>query len=118
MYYRVHFVVQEFTVSITEEFTEHLYDGALSIEVYGHPTEEGRVHVGRSLADRWSEVTRKLEMSIQIQELSAQGAYEPVEVQAKPDIYCGGVFQLKQVSLDRTISVQCITEHVVISCQG
>lgn len=50
-------MLQEFTVSITEEFTEHLYDGALSIEVYGHSSEEGlAVMNGRSLADRWSEV--------------------------------------------------------------
>lgn len=50
------FFIQEFTVSITEEFVEHLYDGALSIEVYGHPSDEGRALIGRSLADRWSEV--------------------------------------------------------------
>ena len=51
--------MQEFTVSITEEFVEHLYDGALSIEVYGHPSDEGRTLIGRSLADRWSEVCYK-----------------------------------------------------------
>lgn len=43
------------------------------------------------------QVTRKLEMSVEIQELNALGTYEPVEVQVKPDIYCGGVFQLRQV---------------------
>lgn len=50
---------QEFTVSVTEEFTEHVYDGALSIEVYGHSSEEGQTLIGRSLADRWSEVSIK-----------------------------------------------------------
>lgn len=91
------YVIQEFTVPVNEEFTEHLYDGALSIEVYGHSTEESKRHVGRSLADRWSEVTRKLELSVEIQELNSSGEYEPVEVQVKPDIYCGGIYQLRQV---------------------
>ncbi|XP_067931431.1 kinesin-like protein KIF13A isoform X2 [Watersipora subatra] len=87
---------KEFTVRVTEEFIEHVYDGALSIEVYGHSSEEGEAVVGRSLADRWSEVTRKLEMSVEIQELNEHGMYEPVELQVKPDVYCGGVFQLRQ----------------------
>lgn len=27
---------QEFSVNVTEDFQEYLYDGALAIEVYGH----------------------------------------------------------------------------------
>ena len=42
-------------------------------------------------------MTRKLELGVEIQELNDQGVYEPVEVQVKPDVYCGGVFQLRQV---------------------
>ena len=44
-------------------------------------------------------MTRKLEMSVEIQELNDNGVYEPVELQVKPDVYCGGVFQLRQVQL-------------------
>ena len=51
------FLFQEFVVPITDEFVEHLYDGALSINVFGHHMEEGRSLPGRSLADRWSEVS-------------------------------------------------------------
>ena len=43
-------------MQVTDEFTEHVYDGAISIEVYGHSSEEGQAVIGRSLADRWSEV--------------------------------------------------------------
>ena len=39
-------------------------------------------------------------MSVEIQELNDNGVYEPVELQVKPDVYCGGVFQLRQVQLD------------------
>jgi len=37
-------------------------------------------------------------MAVEIQELDDLGEYQPVEVQVKPDIYCGGVYQLRQVS--------------------
>jgi len=46
---------------------------------------------------RWSELTRKLELWIEIHELSEQGEYVPVEVSPKPEVPSGGVFQLRQV---------------------
>ena len=52
-------------------------------------------------------MTRKLELGVEIQELNDQGVYEPVEVQVKPDVYCGGVFQLRQVGR-KIISKLCI----------
>lgn len=55
---------QEFSVSITEDFIEHLSEGALAIEVYGHKMNDPRRNPAlwdlgiiqaktRSLRDRW-----------------------------------------------------------------
>ncbi|KGL74697.1 Kinesin-like KIF13B, partial [Tinamus guttatus] len=97
----------EFSVSISEDFMEHLYDGALAIEVYGHKQSGDRRNPAlwdlgiiqaktRSLRDRWSEVTRKLELWVQILELNENGEYCPVEVTPAKDVSTGGIFQLRQ----------------------
>ena len=55
---------QEFSVSVTEDFIEHLSEGALAIEVYGHKMNDPRKNPAlwdlgiiqaktRSLRDRW-----------------------------------------------------------------
>ena len=46
---------------------------------------------------RWDELTRKIELMVEIHELSEQGEYMPVEVLQKPEVLTGGVFQLRQV---------------------
>ena len=38
-------------------------------------------------------------MFVEIQELNHQGDYIPVEIQPRPDVPSGGVFQLKQVNI-------------------
>ncbi|KAK4871535.1 hypothetical protein RN001_015659 [Aquatica leii] len=100
--------VRDFTVPITEEFLEHCAEGALSIEVWGHRSagfsrtkpgwevEQQQLAKARSLADRWSELTRKIELWVEIQELNDQGEYAPVEVSNKADMGTGGVYQLRQ----------------------
>lgn len=45
---------------------------------------------------RWSELTRKIELWVEIQELNEQGEYSAVEVITKPDILTGGIYQLRQ----------------------
>ncbi|XP_063219921.1 kinesin-like protein KIF13A isoform X3 [Bacillus rossius redtenbacheri] len=99
---------RDFVVAVNEEFIEHCSDGALSIEVWGHrcagftKTKEGweveqqQLAKARSLADRWSELTRKIELWVEIQELNEQGEYTPVEVTSRGDILTGGVYQLRQ----------------------
>ncbi|KAL0268806.1 UNVERIFIED_CONTAM: hypothetical protein PYX00_010619 [Menopon gallinae] len=99
---------RDFVVSVTEEFIEHCTEGALSIEVWGHRSagfsrlkpgwevEQQQLAKARSLADRWSELTRKIELIVEIQELTEQGEYSPVEVISKPDVLTGGVYQLRQ----------------------
>ncbi|XP_044741310.1 kinesin-like protein KIF13A [Chrysoperla carnea] len=98
---------KDFVVPITEEFLEHCSEGALSIEVWGHRSAgfsrtkpgweiEQQLAKARSLADRWSELTRKIELWVEIQELNEQGEYTPVEVCPKPDVLTGGVYQLRQ----------------------
>ncbi|KOX74799.1 Kinesin-like protein KIF13A [Melipona quadrifasciata] len=87
---------KDFTVPITEEFIEHCSEGALSIEVWGHRSAgfsrskpgwevEQQLAKARSLADRWSELTRKIELWVEIQELNEQGEYSPVDVVVKQD---------------------------------
>uniref|UniRef100_A0A8C5XDD2 Kinesin family member 13B n=1 Tax=Microcebus murinus TaxID=30608 RepID=A0A8C5XDD2_MICMU len=97
----------EFSVNITEDFIEHLSEGALAIEVYGHRMNDPRKNPAlwdlgiiqaktRSLRDRWSEVTRKLEFWVQILEQNENGEYCPVEVISAKDVPTGGIFQLRQ----------------------
>ncbi|XP_048373180.1 kinesin-like protein KIF13B isoform X2 [Sphaerodactylus townsendi] len=97
----------EFSVNVTEDFQDYLSDGALAIEVYGHKQCDPRKNPAlwdlgiiqaktRSLRDRWSEVTRKLELWVQILELNENGEYCPVEVIPAKDVHTGGIFQLRQ----------------------
>ncbi|XP_069584492.1 kinesin-like protein KIF13B isoform X1 [Ranitomeya imitator] len=98
---------KEFSVGITEDFLEYLAEGALAIEVYGHKTNDPRKNPAlwdlgiiqaktRSLRDRWSEVTRKVELWIQILELNENGEFCPVEVIPAKDVQTGGIYQLRQ----------------------
>ncbi|XP_062864132.1 kinesin-like protein KIF13B [Trichomycterus rosablanca] len=98
---------KELPVAVSEDFIEYLTDGALAIEVYGHrQADPGRNPAlwdlsiiqakTRTLRDRWSEVTRKLELWVQILELNENGEYMPVEVVPAGDVRTGGIFQLRQ----------------------
>lgn len=48
---------------------------------------------------RWSEVTRRLELWIQILEINENGDFVPVEVVPARDVRTGGIFQLRQVGM-------------------
>ncbi|KAF6726257.1 Kinesin-like protein KIF13B [Oryzias melastigma] len=98
---------KELAVSVSEDFIEYLTEGAVAIEVYGHrQTDAGRNPAlwdlsiiqakTRTLRDRWSEVTRRLELWIQILEINENGEFVPVEVVPARDIRTGGIFQLRQ----------------------
>ncbi|XP_062379335.1 kinesin-like protein KIF13B isoform X3 [Sardina pilchardus] len=98
---------KELAVAVTEDFIEYLTEGAVAIEVFGHrQADPGRNPAlwdlsiiqakTRTLRDRWSEVTRKLEMWVQILELNEVGEYMPVEVVPARDVRTGGIFQLRQ----------------------
>ncbi|XP_067240555.1 kinesin-like protein KIF13B isoform X1 [Chanodichthys erythropterus] len=94
-------------VTVTEDFLEFLTEGAVAVEVYGHKQANPRRNLAlwdlgviqaktRSLRERWSEVTRRLELWVQILELNDAGEFVPVEVQPAKDVCTGGIFQLKQ----------------------
>ncbi|XP_046672118.1 kinesin-like protein KIF13A isoform X2 [Homalodisca vitripennis] len=99
---------QDFTITINEEFLEHCSEGALSVEVWGHRSagftrtkpewevEQQQLAKARSLTDRWSELTRKIELWVEVQELTEMGEYAAVEVAARTDVLTGGVYQLRQ----------------------
>ncbi|XP_011483487.1 kinesin-like protein KIF13A isoform X5 [Oryzias latipes] len=96
---------KDYVVPVTDEFLEFISDGALAIEVWGHRCAgKGRPlweldaleAKTRTLRDRWSEVSRRIELWASIQELNEQGEYTSVELQPAKDISTGGVFQLRQ----------------------
>ncbi|XP_037079397.1 kinesin-like protein KIF13A, partial [Pollicipes pollicipes] len=100
---------RDFVIPVCEEFIENCAEGALSVEVWGHrsagfsssvPTTldvvDSQLAKARSLADRWAELTRKLELWVELQELNDHGEYQPVEVCARTDVASGGVYQLRQ----------------------
>lgn len=53
---------------------------------------EQQLAKARSLADRWSELTRKIELWVEIQELNEQGEYSPVDVVVKQDTWTGTLY--------------------------
>lgn len=60
------------------------------------PTLKARNIINLSFIYRWSELTRKLQMDVEVQELNEGGSYGPVEVQPSTEVGTGGVFQLRQ----------------------
>ncbi|XP_019123279.2 kinesin-like protein KIF13B isoform X3 [Larimichthys crocea] len=98
---------KELSVTVSEEFVEFLADGAVAIEVYGHKQANHRRNLAlwdlgviqaktRSLRERWSEVTRRLELWVQLMELNEAGEFTAVEVLPAKDVRTGGIFQLRQ----------------------
>ncbi|XP_034084087.1 kinesin-like protein KIF13A isoform X3 [Gymnodraco acuticeps] len=96
---------KDYVVHVTDEFLEFISDGALAIEVWGHRCAGNGVSLWeldaleaktQTLRDRWSEVSRRIELVISIQELNEQGEYSSVELNPGKDISTGGVFQLRQ----------------------
>ncbi|KAI3364074.1 hypothetical protein L3Q82_010899, partial [Scortum barcoo] len=98
---------KELSVTVTEEFLEFLAEGAVAIEVYGHKQANHRRNLAlwdlgviqaktRSLRERWSEVTRQLELWVQLMELNEVGEFTAVEVLPAKDVRTGGIFQLRQ----------------------
>ncbi|XP_041815196.1 kinesin-like protein KIF13B isoform X2 [Chelmon rostratus] len=98
---------KELSVPVSEEFGEFLAEGAVGIEVYGHKQANHRRNLAlwdlgviqaktRSLRERWSEVTRRLELWVQLMELNEAGEFTAVEVLPAKDVRTGGIFQLRQ----------------------
>ena len=76
---------------------------------------EAQVAKARSLADRWAELSRKLRLDIEIQELDDSGEYSAVEVaDPEPGQGAGGVVQLRQGQQRRL----CARVTPVASCGG
>ncbi|XP_023809029.1 kinesin-like protein KIF13B isoform X1 [Oryzias latipes] len=98
---------KEFSLPVSEDFVEFLAEGSVAIGVYGHKQANYRRNLAlwdlgviqaktRSLRERWSEVTRHLELWVQLMELTEAGEFTPVEVLPAGDVRTGGIFQLKQ----------------------
>ncbi|PAV58264.1 hypothetical protein WR25_02191 isoform H [Diploscapter pachys] len=97
---------RDFPVVVTEEFLEYVQEDALSIEVWGHRScgseqkdaarKLDAEERNKSLQARWGEVSRRLELWMQINELNENGKWEPVECRQFEDVSTGGVYQLRQ----------------------
>ncbi|XP_061610629.1 kinesin-like protein KIF13B isoform X2 [Phyllopteryx taeniolatus] len=98
---------KELSVPVSEDFLEYLSEGAVAIEVYGHKQDNHRRNLAlwdlgviqaktRSLRERWSEVTRRVELWVQLMELNDAGQFTPVEILSAKDVRTGGIFQLRQ----------------------
>ncbi|XP_066572113.1 kinesin-like protein KIF13A isoform X1 [Amia ocellicauda] len=96
---------KDYVVHVTEEFLEFIAEGALAIEVWGHRCAgngqslwelDAMQAKTRTLQDRWSEVSRRIEMWTSVQELNELGEYTAVELHQAKDVNTGGVFQLRQ----------------------
>ncbi|VBB27860.1 unnamed protein product [Acanthocheilonema viteae] len=102
---------KDFCVVVTEEFLEYIQEDALSIEVWGHRSSgfdndfvpsaiaNGIINVEqnyKSLQERWSEVTRRIELHVSIKEMNDNGQYVSVEVRPSDEVLTGGIYQLKQ----------------------
>lgn len=114
---------------VTEEFLEYVQEDALSVEVWGHRSsglddgDEASSDPGiclpardllagkqqKSLQERWTEVTRRVELWVDVQELNEQGEYGSVDVTPLEDEPSAGVYQLRQVRVDE-FSDRAITE--------
>nr|XP_046195576.1 LOW QUALITY PROTEIN: kinesin-like protein KIF13B [Oncorhynchus gorbuscha] len=98
---------KEMEVCVSEEFVEFVAEGAVAIEVFGHKQVNHRRNLAlwdlgviqaktRTLRERWSEVTRRLELWVQLLELNDAGEFTPVEVLPPKDVGTGGIFLLRQ----------------------
>ncbi|CAD5230171.1 unnamed protein product [Bursaphelenchus okinawaensis] len=119
---------KDFYVTITEEFLEYVQEDALSIEIWGHRTSglddaEESTDLGisvtslpndtatvmaqkqKSLEERWAEVTRRIELWIDVKELNDNGEFNSVDVFDEGEDPTGGIYQLKQ-GQQRRLSVR------------
>ncbi|VDK72292.1 unnamed protein product [Onchocerca ochengi] len=118
---------KDFYVVVTEEFLEYIQEDALSIEVWGHRSsgfDNDFIPSGvansvidveqnyKSLQERWSEVTRRIELHVNIKEINDSGQYVSVEVRPSNEILTGGIYQLKQGQQRRIhVKVLPIQDH-------
>ena len=96
---------QEFQAEISEDFMEHCLSGAISIEVYGlrNETDSHSKNLDTAIAVKWKELSKKLSVTVSIQELNDNGEYNNVKVADEND-GTGGTFQLRQ-GQQRRVSV-------------
>uniref|UniRef100_A0A674B3P8 Kinesin family member 13B n=1 Tax=Salmo trutta TaxID=8032 RepID=A0A674B3P8_SALTR len=96
---------KEMEVCVSEEFVEFVAEGAVAIEVFGHKQVNHRRNLAlwdlgviqaKTRTLRESEVTRRLELWVQVLELNEAGEFSPVEVLPPKDVGTGGIFQLRQ----------------------
>ncbi|CDR18257.1 unnamed protein product [Oncorhynchus mykiss] len=65
---------------------------------------------------RWSEVTRRLDLWVQVLELNDAGEFTPVEVLPPKDVRTGGIFQLRQVAVFLCIFLYSCEDFLLCVC--
>uniref|UniRef100_A0A7M5UMN0 CAP-Gly domain-containing protein n=3 Tax=Clytia hemisphaerica TaxID=252671 RepID=A0A7M5UMN0_9CNID len=130
-----------FTVEVDEDFLDYVTDGSLAIEVYGnrsrgYDTKPAPLQLpqemdnSKSLVDsemldrvnqyrtRWRELSRQLELWVEIHELNEQGFYSPVELLQREGQEAGGVFMLRQGYSRRVVTQVVVPKHNSQGSQG
>ena len=95
---------KEFIADVSEDFMDHCLNGAISIEVYGlrNERESSSKNFDNAIAIKWRELSKKLSVTVNIQELNDNGEYNNVKVADEND-GTGGTFQLRQGQQRRVI---------------
>ena len=58
-----------------------------------------------------------MELWTEIHEVNDQGEYAPVEVKTQPDVVSGGVFQLRQVTVNKVLhTLYCLLDLKALLC--
>lgn len=102
--------LKEYTFPITDEFLSTCSQSAVSIEVWHENKSKLQSNdiiendsirqynnKVREISDRWKDVKRHLQFTVEIQELDATGQWTSVDVDAQEQILSGGIYRLKQV---------------------
>ncbi|KPJ07331.1 Kinesin-like protein KIF13A [Papilio machaon] len=79
-------------------------------ELVDQASQQSHIKRQSSLADRWAELTRKIQLWVEIHELNDNGEYAPVEVTQRSDMVTGGVYQLRQ-GQQRRVAVRVRPAH-------
>ncbi|OAF71254.1 hypothetical protein A3Q56_00959 [Intoshia linei] len=98
---------QKFQISVTDEFLEYLSECAMSIAVYGKNSADNtkidsncNINAGliedklKVLNEQWVEISKKMDVKMEIFEITSNNIYEHVEMEYDKCIESGGLFNL------------------------
>ena len=96
---------QEYSVEVSEDFMDQCLNGSVAVEVYGRRAdhEADSKNFDNAIAVKWKELSKKLSLTVNVQELNDNGEYNNVKVVDDND-GCGGTFLLRQGQQRRIVA--------------